>query len=154
MKDCPDCGLLSFEEVAESGEWWWLCHVCGYEKESEQMKRFNINQGKGFTLIFDHCRLSTQFGYGNYGDNYSNYPKNLLPEIPSFTDSDEAEIAILPLEKGDVSGWLTSQMIRETSFSGDHYEDDVMGYVSFKDWLLVLDWCRRYKPLTLEERNK
>jgi len=36
MKDCPDCGLLSFEEVAESGYWWWLCHACGYEEENQE----------------------------------------------------------------------------------------------------------------------
>jgi ribosomal protein S27AE len=35
LHQCPSCGKASFEEVAESGEWWWMCHECDYTEEDE-----------------------------------------------------------------------------------------------------------------------
>jgi len=33
IKQCPNCGKESLEEVAESGDWWWHCWECEYEFE-------------------------------------------------------------------------------------------------------------------------
>ncbi len=100
----------------------------------KDQKTFRTCDNKGFQLTFPNgVTLSTQFGWGNYCSNRDK-------EIPDYTKprpdnfSEDAEIAIL----GPDGKWLTSE------FKDDG--DDVLGWVTIKDWLAAFDFCRNWKP--------
>lgn len=98
------------------------------------MKTFKNNRGRGFHITFPNgVMLSTQFGWGNYCENYNS---DLTPtEEMKKTDweSDDAEIAIIAPE-----GWITKKFKDKG--------DDVLGHVQIKEWLKAFDWARRYRP--------
>lgn len=85
---------------------------------------FKITNSKGFHLTFPNgVTLSTQFGGGNYCDNY-NFP--IGTEKKENMKSNDSEIAIWN-SKGE---WITSRM-QEELFHPEH-TDDVMGRVNYE----------------------
>ena len=101
-------------------------------------KSFGVNSNKGFHITFPNgITLSTQFGGGNYCENYD-YP--IGEEIKANQmNSDDAEIAIW-----NKSGkWRTEDMMKE--LFKKEYSDDVMGRVSIAKWLKIFQWCKNQK---------
>jgi len=99
------------------------------------MKAFKNHNGRGFFLTFPNgVRLSTQFGWANYCENYDfNLPVEVEMKKTDW-ESNDAEIAIFS-PSGE---WITKQF--------DDSEDDVLGHVSMTKWLKALDFCRKWKP--------
>ena len=96
---------------------------------------FKVNQNKGFHLIFDNgLTLSTQFGGGNYCDNYNMEIKR----YESGLSCDNAEIAIW----GKNGNWITKEIMDKLV---DDCEDNVYGYVSMELWIEIVDICKNYK---------
>lgn len=88
-----------------------------------------------FWLTFDNgITLSTIFGYCSYSENrYGDESIQIKDRFDVRYESDNAEIAIINPE-GD--------------FITKKYKDDgdgVLGYVSFDEWLKIVDWCKNYK---------
>ena len=105
---------------------------------------FKITGSKGFHLRFTNgLVLSTQFGGGNYCDNYDEVEIGSEGKLGNPLISSNAEIAIW-IRSGKRKGeWLTEEMVKEL-FPGET-ADQVMGYVGMEKWLKVVDWCRGYK---------
>lgn len=99
------------------------------------MKTFRNSNGKGFHITFPNgLTLSTQFGWGNYCDNYNSGLSAKEEMEKRNWESDNAEIAII-----DKYGrWLTNKF--------KDNGDQVIGYVKINDWLEAFDWCRSYEP--------
>lgn len=113
---------------------------------------FSTCQNKGFHITFPNgVTLSTQFGGGNYCDNYGEPIGTLnLAEALKQRWSSNAEIAIF---NGD--DWLTKKMIKALYPKGG-YPNDVKGYVDIKEWLKIFDWCRkqrRKKPCSASKKS-
>ena len=97
--------------------------------------RFKTTENKGFQITFDNgITLSTQFGPGNYADNYD-APFLFGDKMPRFYSSDESEIAIWKKD----GTWITKEY--------EDRGDNVLGYVPFEKWLSIFDWCRNYKVM-------
>lgn len=99
------------------------------------MKTFRNNNGRGFHITFPNgVMLSTQFGWGNYCENY-NSGLSIMEEMSKKNwESDDCEIAIIaPGEK-----WITKE------FRDDG--DDVLGRLKIDDWLQAFDFARNYQP--------
>ena len=94
---------------------------------------FNITDNKGFSMTFKNgCTISVQFGIMNYCSNYSTrYGYDKLYETTN--DSKDAEIAvwkadgtwitkdILPLECGDVKGYVEADEVAEIILKVKNY---------------------------------
>ena len=112
------------------------------------MSGFKLTDGRGFHLTFSNgVVLSTQFGTKNYCDNYD-YPATPIPyshkahleNILNMPGSSNAEIRILSADKV-----LTNTMLREFKRSFDP-DDNVIGNVTFDEWIDIVNWCNNYKP--------
>lgn len=101
---------------------------------------FKITGSKGFHITFPNgVILSTQFGGGNYCDNYD---KEIGEERKkSEYASTNCEIAIWQI--ADRNNWITEKM--EWEVFGKVLGDNVKGYVNMEDWLKIFDWCKNYK---------
>jgi len=113
------------------------------------MSGFKLTDGRGFHLTFSNgVILSTQFGSGNYCDNYD-YPftpkpfsdKAYLKHLFKMPASSNVEIMIFTEDKN-----LTNVMLKELKKNYDP-DDVVMGYVGFDDWIDIVNWCNNYKPI-------
>jgi hypothetical protein len=95
---------------------------------------FKINNNKGFHLVLENgVTISTQFGGGNYCDNY-NYP---IGRNESGLECRDAEVAIW--DKDD--NWITSEVVEKAGIKGNG-GDSVIGRLSIGDWLKLLDVAR------------
>lgn len=102
------------------------------------MKCFAINDGKGFKIKFPNgLTLSTQIGGGNYCDNHDNFED--IMTVPSQAECNNAEIAIWDKEKV----WITEKIIKKAL--NQKLDDQVMGYVSIKDWIKIFMTCKDFK---------
>lgn len=105
-------------------------------------KTFSITGGRGFQITFPNgVILSTQFGAGNYSENYHgpfDFNKNDWA-------SDDAEIAII----GPKGQWLTKE------FKDDN--DDVLPRQKFDDWLaafnFALQWSKKATPIKRRSKS-
>jgi len=96
---------------------------------------FKTCNNKGFHIKFPNgITLSTQFGPGNYGDNYDD--PFIMPDGKEKRSYQyfESEVAAWD-EKGK---WITDEY---RPGSGG-----VIGYLDIGEWLKFFDWCRNYKP--------
>lgn len=109
------------------------------------MKRFGSYEN-GFTLKFDNgLVLSTRFGAGNYCENRDLMPGPMVSDNPLF--SDDCEVAVwdssatsFDVEDSPNRDWVTGW--QKAVF--DHpSNDDVRGWVSFSDWLKIVEWCEQ-----------
>lgn len=85
---------------------------------------FQITNAKGFHITFENgWTISVQWGYGNYGDNYSrHWPERTSRKFDDDLQSSEAEIAAWDAkgkwyefgENGDVLGYQTPAQVLET----------------------------------------
>ena len=126
------------------------------------MTGFAITQGKGFHLTFPNgITLSTQIGGGNYGENYD-YP---IAPFPYTVEGHLKNIMELPSSATcEIMIWDTKTIVDMPTFDGKTRKgkkriteelpekifghkitDSVAGYVSFEQWLEVVDFCRNYK---------
>jgi len=113
------------------------------------MKDFNITGSKGFKLQFPNgVKLSTQFGYCNYGDNYDGYgtvgDQFTHEKTAQSIESNKVEIAII-LEDGT---WITKEYMEQSERHDS--TDDVIGYVGMSEWLEALEWAKNYVPKETE----
>lgn len=99
------------------------------------MNKFRITGGKGFHITFPNgVTLSTQFGPGNYGDNYD---ESFFTEKKDW-ESNEAEVAMwVNLPHINNSAWITEEF--------EDHGDQVIGYCDFEKWLRIFNWCLNYK---------
>lgn len=98
-------------------------------------KHFRTMRNKGFHLKFDNgVILSTQFGPYNYCGTYPNNIDFHEKMDNKFDyESDDAEIGIFDKDRN----WITKE------YKNDG--DDVLGFVSFDEWLKIIEWCKNYK---------
>ena len=90
-------------------------------------KKFEITNGCGFHITFENgYTVSTQFGYGSYSENYSNY------KMTNNAKSDDCEVAIW--NNSDV--WITRYIFRKI---GIELNDDVAPKVDIETWYKVLE---------------
>lgn len=108
-------------------------------------KSFQTFDNKGFHITFPNgIVLSTQFGPGNYGDNYDK-PFLYGEHAPRSYEADKVEIAIF---RADGTGdWLTKEYSKDL-------DDDVMGRIDLEEWLKVFDWCRNYVPIEAAQKGE
>lgn len=111
---------------------------------------FKITGNRGFHITFPNgITLSTQFGWGNYCNNYDKNelmgPNYLIGKLDLMCE--DAEVAIFCKET-----WLTEDMHREVF----EFElgNNVMGHVNINQWLKILDWCKSNSPLEVMLRRK
>lgn len=93
---------------------------------------FSINRGKGFSIEFPNgLTLSTQFGYGNYCDNYQATfsDEQVLYDVVVCKN---AEIAIL--YNGD---FITNELLNNGQ--------EVQGWVDMNRWHEIYDICKNWK---------
>jgi hypothetical protein len=108
------------------------------------MKRFGSYEN-GFTLKFDNgLVLSTRFGVGNYCENREPTPPRPKLE-PLF--SEDCEVAVwdtsataVDVEDSKNRDWVTGW--QKAVFNQEAF-DDVRGWVSFTDWLKIVEWCEQ-----------
>lgn len=100
----------------------------------KERKAFKNNHGRGFHLTFPNgVMLSTQFGWGNYCENYdSKFPVGVEMEKTDW-ESNDAEIAIIAPD----GKWITSEWSKN--------DDTVQGRVDMERWLSAFDFCRNWK---------
>ena len=115
------------------------------------MKRFG-SYDNGFTLKFDNgLVLSTRFGVGNYCENREPTPPRPKLE-PLF--SEDCEVAVwdstattFDVEEHETHDWATGSRDWVTGWQeavfNQEAHDDVRGWVSFSDWLRVVEWCEQ-----------
>ena len=95
---------------------------------------FKITYGKGFHLTFPNgVTLSTQFGGGNYCENFN---FEIGAERKKNMQSRDAEIAIWNAK----AEWITGRMQKDLFSTED--ADSVMGHIDMETWLKIVDWCR------------
>lgn len=113
------------------------------------MKYFAINGGKGFKIKFPNgLTLSTQIGGGNYCDNYDND----IMTIPNKIECSNAEIAVWDGESKNEENWITRKIVKRAL--SQKIDDDVMGYVSIKDWIKIFMACKDFKDGLKKEIKK
>jgi hypothetical protein len=130
-------------------------------KRRINMKHFG-SYANGFTLKFDNgLVLSTRFGFGNYCENsgldsgvIGGHREQAKDQIPLFSEDCEVGVwdstsatfdvddpyanLVEELEHRDwVTGWQTA------IFKQEDADDDVRGWVSFSDWLKIVEWCEQ-----------
>lgn len=97
------------------------------------MTGFQITDGKGIHITFDNgVKVSVQFGYGNYCENY-----DVMNDTHRLgVTSRNAEVAIF-----DKSGkWITKEYT-----CGGELDDDVIGRLSPAEVLDVLKWAEAHE---------
>lgn len=102
------------------------------------LSKFGICDNKGFHLTLPNgVTVSTQFGPGNYCDNYNDdiVGRDRQKPCESYTVECAAWYSILGYE----SVWITPD--EQGNESGD-----VRGYLTMQQWLEFVDWCRAYVP--------
>ena len=105
-------------------------------KKEKNNSRFAITSGRGFHVRFDNgYTLSTQFGGGNYCNNYNDE----IGRPEKDTKSPNAEIAIIDNE----GEWATEQAHLE--ITGEKLDDAVKGWVGVSEWKKYLDWTGEQK---------
>ena len=94
---------------------------------------FKITDNKGFHITLPNgVTISTQFGGGNYCDNY-NYP---IGRNERGLECRDAELAIW-----DKDGkWITREVVEAAT--GKNPADDVFGRTEIDTWLKILDAAR------------
>ncbi len=98
---------------------------------SEKQKAFGITMAKGFHLTFPNgYTISTQFGGGNYSDNYNEPIERQNKDM----FSNVVEIAIW---NGN-GKWVTSKAYK--AMTGKDLGDEVAGWTSIAMWKKFLDW--------------
>tara|TARA_Y100000310_G_scaffold290512_1_gene317771 strand:+ start:435 stop:791 length:357 start_codon:yes stop_codon:yes gene_type:complete len=114
------------------------------------MKRFG-SYANGFTLTFDNgLVLSTRFGFMNYCENRNN--ETYMNAATLF--SEDCEIAVwdstattFDVEEHETHDWATGSRDWVTGWQeavfNQEAHDDVRGWVSFSDWLKVVEWCEQ-----------
>ncbi len=96
---------------------------------------------KGFHLHFANgLVLSTQFGEGNYCNNWN---IKTYPNLPAPCKDCEIRVYI---SDGEDTIDLTEQIPKSVCATPRGEDLDVIGYVNFEDWLRVVNWCKNYKP--------
>lgn len=109
-------------------------------------KTFKTCDNKGFQITFPNgVTLSTQFGWGNYCENYDK-PNQFGDDVfkiqrENGCESNNAEIAIFTSS----GRWITDEW-RDKG-------DNVIGHVYVDEWLSAFDFCRKYKSKTLRQRG-
>lgn len=102
-------------------------------------KSFRTCDNKGFHITFPNgVTLSTQFGYGNYCENY-NFKEGELDNVFAYQRehgmaSNDCEI-MMCIDDGNP---ITTEWSKN--------EDTVQGRVSMDQWLCAFDFCRNYRP--------
>ena len=97
--------------------------------------RFSITSARGFHVRFKNgYTISTQFGGGNYCNNYND--EGLRPTKDKH--SSNAEIAIIDNE----GEFVTKRAVCDVTGAKD-YDDNVLGWVDIQDWKLYLDWTEK-----------
>ena len=94
---------------------------------------FKITGSKGFHIMFPNgVTLSTQFGGGNYGDNYD------------MNIGRESDHRVLVSHAVEVAAWKRDGTWITNQIPG-HDSDEVLGYIGIEEWLLIFDWCKNWK---------
>ena len=102
---------------------------------AKERKSFSTCGNKGFQIQFPNkVVLSTQFGGGNYCENYD----DPIEAHPNDKTSNNAEIAVFA---GD-GEWITKEIVEAAT--GEILNDDVMGRVRVEDWLKILKACENF----------
>lgn len=97
----------------------------------------STTNGRGFQLRFPNgVVMSTQFGAGSYCAN-----RDSRDWKPDTLQSGNAEVAFFM--DGCKREWRTREIALAAGFKVP--EDDVIGWVSFADWLKLLDAAREFK---------
>ena len=128
---------------------------------------------RGFHLKFPNgVTLSTQFGPGNYGDNYKadfdEKPKNgyqsTKAEIAIWTDEIITHIVFDEERKSD--RWITHLLPGKFKVDRPYMIDDesnwepgkffcsIGGWIKFEDWLEIFDWCKNLDVNTINELER
>lgn len=102
-------------------------------------KTFRTCGNKGFHITFPNgCTLSTQFGWGNYCENYNLKENEVLDVFKHMRENDVAS------NDCEIMMWLENSdrsITDEWSKNGD----SVQGHVDINQWLSAFDFCRNYK---------
>lgn len=116
--------------------------------EKETMKSFNARYG-GFHLKFPNGTvLSTQFQDGNYCENKSRTPNDVIEFADKLLDgvsimdvlsSNNCEIAVWI--DGNSKDYITGKF---TDRGDTGNEDCVAGWITFNEWLNVFDKVREF----------
>ena len=94
---------------------------------------FRITSGKGFHITFPNgITISTQFGGGNYCDNYND---RIGHDNPESISSSNCEIGIWR-HGGE---WCTGEVVKAAGLEDEFGGDMVAGYVSMENWLKLLN---------------
>ena len=102
---------------------------------------FAITSSHGFHLTLPNgVTISTQFGGGNYGDNYD-MPIGTEKDVQSL-ESSRVEIAIWDAGRD----WITGKVCRSVGVDSDDEDGGVAGYLTMSDWLKVLNACQSWGP--------
>jgi hypothetical protein len=102
----------------------------------ENHENFRITYGKGFQITFKNgITVSVQFGAGNYCKNH-NLDNNPFRQIPDFTNSPNAEIAIEDNEGNYITAKFDSQ-------NGQN----VIGWCNTDKVMKALNWAQNYNGI-------
>ena len=97
-----------------------------------------ITDNKGFQMIFTDCRISVQFGAGNYCENKSK--EYGFQRGETHVECTNAEVAIIPNDDGE---WLTSEAFKD--IYGEDICDEVAGWVDADNVAKLIYWCAAYR---------
>ena len=118
---------------------------------SEEQKAFGCYDN-GFTLKFDNgLVLSTRFGKMNYCENRATVFE-YSPPAPGGWDSlfsENAEVAVWNQNAAAVADAGCRNWVNEWQrdvFDDKSSTEDVRGWITFSEWLQVVDWCRNWEP--------
>lgn len=97
---------------------------------------FSVNGNKGFHITFKNgYTLSTQFGYGNYCDNY------MKEDNKHQTTCNNSEIAII-CPNGD---FMYLKDIFKELFNENIIDDVVKGKIECEQWFKILEYVKNIK---------
>lgn len=103
--------------------------------------KFSCNNGSGFHLELPNgVSVSTQFGPGNYGDNYNDDFRE--KQTKSWSSYEVESAAYIHAPGIEEAWWITEEYV---DLKGKKAGDMVIGYRSMDEWLHFLDWCRNFK---------
>lgn len=124
---------------------------------------FKITSGRGFHITFPNgIILSTQFGYGNYCDNYNNDKLMNMGSNPI----NGFDLTNLTCEDVEVEIFCEAQLLKDTWLTEDMHREvfgveldsnvmgNVMGHVDIIQWLKILDWCKNSDPREIMLKRK
>lgn len=102
---------------------------------------FRITSSKGFHLELPNgVVISTQFGGGNYCDNY-----------PKVQIGDEKEMGVLESKDAEIAIWIkngpwitdrVNKKVLEDNQEASGKETMVLKEIDMEDWLKVLEYCK------------